>query len=266
MTNPTAVLLTIDGMRSEALQAAKCPNINGLSQKGAFTYHAQSVMPSITLPCFISIFHSIPPSRHGTPHNTFVPMARPVPGLVDMAHDFNKKSAFFYNWEPLRDLNYPLSLSFSLFKDNLYDGKDCDHFIVEQALFHIQDSAWDFVFIYLGSLDLTGHGHGFFSPEYTRQLEHLDSAVGKVLDWLPKETTLMLTSDHGGHERTHGTESPDDMVIPWFMTGPNIRVGYEVASPVCLLDIAPTLARLLDITPHPEWEGHCIEEAFKTEV
>jgi predicted AlkP superfamily pyrophosphatase or phosphodiesterase len=264
--SPKTILLAIDGMRSIALAEANCSHIKELKQRGSFTMQAQSVMPSITLPCFVSIFHSIPPSRHGTPHNTFIPMARPVPGLVDVARAQGKKSAFFYNWEPLRDLNSPLSLSFACFKDNLYEGCDCDHYIAEQALYYMQRENWDFVFIYLGSLDLTGHTYGFFSPEYAQQLEHLDSAVEMILNWLPVETTLMLTSDHGGHARTHGTDSPDDMVIPWFMVGPNIRVGHEVASPISLLDIAPTFARLLEITPHPEWEGHCIDEAFKTEV
>ena len=29
-----------------------------------------------------------------------------------------------------------------------------------------------------------------------------------------------------------------------------------------LLDTAPTIARLLGITPHHEWEGRCVEEIF----
>lgn len=266
MMNPKAVLLAIDGMRSAALESANCPHINQLRHKGAFTYRAQSVMPSITLPCFLSIFHSIPPSRHGTPHNTFVPMVKPVPGLVDVAHNQGKTTAFFYNWEPLRDLNRPLSVSFSCFKDNLYEGPDCDHYIGEKALYFLKQESWDFVFIYYGSLDLAGHTYGFFSREYTQQLEHIDSAVAMILDWLPAETSLMLITDHGGHARTHGTDSPDDMVIPWFMVGPNIRVAHEIVTPISLLDIAPTFARILEITPHSDWEGHCIDEAFITEV
>jgi arylsulfatase A-like enzyme len=83
-----------------------------------------------------------------------------------------------------------------------------------------------------------------------------------LLHALSPEISILLTSDHGGHDRTHGTNSPNDMVIPWFVAGPGIRAGHAIAAPVCLLDVAPTLARLLGIAPHPEWEGQCVDEVF----
>ncbi len=52
------------------------------------------------------------------------------------------------------------------------------------------------------------------------------------------------------------------MTIPWIIAGPGIRSGHEIRTPVSLLDTAPTLARALSITPHPDWEGNCIEEIF----
>ena len=80
---------------------------------------------------------------------------------------------------------------------------------------------------------------------------------------LPADSTLLFQSDHGGHERTHGTDSPEDMAIPWLVAGLGIRQGYEIKTAVSLLDTAPTLARLLGINPHPQWEGRCIEEIFE---
>jgi arylsulfatase A-like enzyme len=77
---------------------------------------------------------------------------------------------------------------------------------------------------------------------------------------------VLLQSDHGGHERTHGTASSEDMTIPWLVAGPGIRQGYEIKTAVSLLDTAPTLARLLKISPHPAWEGRCIEEIFEGEM
>lgn len=259
---PTVILTAIDGLRASALQEVECPNIESLKPRGAYSLSASSVMPSITLPCFLSIFHSVPPSRHGTMHNTYIPMLKPVPGLVEVGRAQGKKSAFFHNWEPLRNLNQPLHLSFSLFIDNLNDGRDCDHELAKQAIWHMQNSPWDLVFIYLGSLDVAGHAHGFMSPEYLQQLSHLDTAVGLLLEAIPEETHFMLVSDHGGHARTHGTDSPDDMVIPFFLCGPKIRRGYEIQTRLSLLDIAPTLARLLEINPHPEWEGSPVDSAF----
>jgi arylsulfatase A-like enzyme len=53
------------------------------------------------------------------------------------------------------------------------------------------------------------------------------------------------------------------MTIPWLVAGPGIKRDYEIQSQVTLLDTAPTLARVLGFEPHPEWQGHCIEEIFE---
>ena len=66
----------------------------------------------------MSIFHSVPPSRHGVITNDWMPMARPLPGLVEMATVAGKTCAFFYNWEPLRNLSRPSNLELSFFRDN----------------------------------------------------------------------------------------------------------------------------------------------------
>jgi len=100
------------------------------------------------------------------------------------------------------------------------------------------------------------------SDRYRVQLEHVDGAVGTVLDALPDDAVVLLTSDHGGHGRIHGADKPEDMTIPWMIAGPGIRRGYEIKTAVSLLDTAPTVARVLDIAPHPDWEGECVEEVF----
>jgi arylsulfatase A-like enzyme len=97
---------------------------------------------------------------------------------------------------------------------------------------------------------------------YLEQLERTDAAVGTLLGALPAEATVLLLSDHGGHERIHGTEAPADMTIPWIIAGPGIRHGHEIQRPVNLIDTAPTLARVLGFAPHPEWEGQCVDEVF----
>ena len=45
------------------------------------------------------------------------------------------------------------------------------------------------------------------------------------------------------HYRNHGTDSPEDMTIPWLLAGPGVRVGHALQTPISLLDTAPTLAR-----------------------
>ncbi len=88
--------------------------------------------------------------------------------------------------------------------------------------------------------------------------------MGALLAVLPAGAHVLVHADHGGHERTHGTDSPEDMTIPWILAGPGVRAGHELQTPVGLLDTAPTLARLLGVQPDAQWEGKVVEEAFQS--
>jgi predicted AlkP superfamily pyrophosphatase or phosphodiesterase len=263
---PPVVLMMTDGMRPDALQQVNAPHIQGVLAEGAYTLTAQSVMPSITLPCHTSIFHSVPPSRHGITSNDWHPMARPVLGLVDMAALQGKRCAFFYNWEQLRDLNRPGTLYYShciATAEYVEDGKaEGDRYIAEFASGKITEHNIDFAFVYFGTIDMIGHVYGWMSDEYLRQIEQVDAFIGQVLSTLPEDTTVLIQSDHGGHDRSHGTDMVEDMTIPWMIRGPGIKRNHAIQAPVSLLDTAPTLAHILGINPAPEWEGRCISEIF----
>ena len=75
---------------------------------------SRTVFPSVTLPCHMSMFHSVPPQRHGVLSNTYTPQVRPVSGLFDQAKMAGKTTAMFYGWEQLRDLGRPGSMTYSL--------------------------------------------------------------------------------------------------------------------------------------------------------
>jgi len=101
------------------------------------------------------------------------------------------------------------------------------------------------------------------SHDYLAQAAFVDRLLKTVLDALPTDSLTLIHSDHGGHDRNHGTDLAEDMTIPWVIAGPGIRQGYTLTGPVSLLDTAPTLARLLGLSPHHAWEGRCVEEAFE---
>jgi predicted AlkP superfamily pyrophosphatase or phosphodiesterase len=256
------VFIMLDGVRPDALTTANCPTLNSLCERGSSTMQARSVMPSITLPCHMSIFHSVPPTRHGITSNTYIPMARPLPGLVEIARGAEKRIAFFYNWEQLRDLARPGNIHYAYFRDNAYD-QDGDDETVIQAARYIQKEKPDFAFLYIGTVDTVGHDYGWMSDEYLKQLNHIDSLLDDFFASLPSEYPSIIHSDHGGHDRNHGSESPEDMTIPWIAVGPGIKKGYPIQSEVSLLDTAPTIAKLLGIQPHREWEGKCLDEIFQ---
>src|SRR5579885_2793703 len=97
----TVVLFSVDGMRPDGLQLADTPTVDALIADGAATMTAQAVMPSVTLPCHTSMLRGVDTPRHGITSNTFQPLARPVPSLIDAAHAADKRCGFFYNWGQL---------------------------------------------------------------------------------------------------------------------------------------------------------------------
>ena len=104
-------LILVDGMTPASLSACESPVFPELRRASRYTLAARTVMPSVTLPCHMSLFHSVPPERHGTVTNVHVPQVRPVRGIIDVLRAAGKFSASFYDWEELRDLNQPGALT-----------------------------------------------------------------------------------------------------------------------------------------------------------
>ena len=49
--------------------------------------------------------------------------------------------------------------------------------------------------------------------------------LGGSVTALPPDTTVIVTADHGGHGRDHGTERPEDVLIPWIAWGAGVEPG-----------------------------------------
>lgn len=229
-------LIMLDGLRPDAITPETTPNLRRLMARGAYTLDGRSVVPPVTLPCHTSIFHSVPPARHGVQSNDWRPMARPVRGLVEQLAEHGKKSGMIHNWEQLRDLNRVGTLHFSLFSNTGFE-LDGDTWIAEAAVEQFAGMArgeLDFLFVYFGSIDLSGHVYGWMSDGYLAQARFVDRLAGQVIDAMPPEMTVIAHADHGGHERNHGDDGPEDMTIPWIMAGPGVRADHKLTVPVSL--------------------------------
>jgi bisphosphoglycerate-independent phosphoglycerate mutase (AlkP superfamily) len=161
----------------------------------------------------------------------------------------------------LRDLNRPERLWTSYFRDIEYKLTG-DEFIARTAVSHFQEGGSDFTFVYFGTIDLSGHMSGWMSEAYIRQAEAVDGLMGRVLEAIGPGRSVIIQSDHGGHERNHGSDSPEDMTIFWTVGGPGVRAGHVIERDVSLLDTAPTIVHLLKRQIPEEWEGSVPEEIF----
>ena len=84
--------------------------------------------------------------------------------------------------------------------------------------------------------------------------EILGNNVKRIYDKFKDEYTIIVTADHGGHDRGHGSDMKEDMTIPQFYIGENFEKG-KVLEKVSILDTAPTVADVLGLEKPREWEG-----------
>lgn len=262
MPADSVLLVSIDGLRADAPAATDTPVLDALAARGTATYAARTVMPSVTLPCHMSMFHSVEPGRHGITTNTWTPQVRPVPGLLDVLHAAGRSTCAFWNWEQLRDLGRPGALDLSYYHRDCYAPAG-DTVLAARCAAHLAAEPVDFCFLYLGYVDACGHDHGWMSPEYLAAATNADAAVGLVLEALESAgrlagTAVIVTADHGGHERTHGTELPEDMLVPLIAAGPGIAAGSNGLGEVSILDVAPSVAALLHVATPREWMGRAL--------
>lgn len=248
------ILISIDGMRPDGLKACGNPYLDTLTAEGSYTFDAKTVFPSVTLPCHLSMFHSVPPERHGTLSNDFQKPVRPVNGIFEQVKGAGKKSAMYYGWEPLRDIGRAGSLVASEYI-NAYSFDYVDEMLTARALDYVKLAKPDFVFLYMVDTDEKGgHDCGWMSEGYLERIRLAISNVKRVIDEIGDEYTVIITADHGGHARGHGTDMAEDMTIPMIFRGKAFEGGKELKD-VSILDIAPTVASLMELNVPREWEG-----------
>ncbi len=260
------LLCSVDGMRPDAIEAAGAPLFSRLIQEGSATLEAQTVMPSCTLPCHTSMLRGVDTARHGITSNQFQPLVRPVPSLLDLARGAGLRTGAFYNWEPLRDLADPGSVSVSYCWGDCH-SHDADQHVADAAIDSFRRQDLQATFLYFGWVDEAGHKYGWMSEPYLEAVRGADACLTRVLEELEAlgrldELTLLLLSDHGGHARTHGTDSPEDITIPWILWGDGIRPGVRITESVRIYDTCVTLSHLLGLAARPEWDGQVIESGL----
>jgi predicted AlkP superfamily pyrophosphatase or phosphodiesterase len=259
------IILSIDGLRPDAISLAPMPNLLDLMQGGAYSLTAQTVYPSVTLVAHASMLSGLCPLKHGVDWNDYLPERGYAQGtdLFDVAHAAGLRTDMFVTKNKLIQVTEPSSL------DNFVFVNDRDTVLMERL---IAEFPQDFgvLFIHFGITDGMGHAYGWLSPQQLSVIFRADEALGWLLDELDarglrSETLIIITADHGGHETTHGSSSPEDMTIPWIAAGPGIQPKALTAF-VQTTDTAATAAFALGLEIPAEWDGAPVYEAFGVSV
>jgi predicted AlkP superfamily pyrophosphatase or phosphodiesterase len=234
------------------------PNILGLTRRGAYTWKAQTVYPSMTLPAHTSMLTGFAPTAHGILWDDYNAQRGncTVPTVFAVAHDAGLRTVIVAGKEKLRHLEVAGTI------DTFVVTRLGDADVANEAIVQVQ-AGFDLMFVHFPDVDIAGHAKGWMSAAYLEQLAEADVAIGRLLTALPPETTIIFSSDHGGRATVHGSTIPEDMTIPWIVAGPRIPGrGRELTRPVRTVDTAATALFVLGLRPGAAATGTVVNEAF----
>ena len=253
------VLLALDGISIEGLQEAHTPNIDRLGDAGVFLSRSRGVMPTKSSPNWASILTGVYPNTHGIHSNQWWwfrfkrRLGYPTIFTAIKKSDPKADTAAIYEWDHFGKLFHPQDL-------------DHNRWVSEYAATTTETANLfgggtpRFTVIHLVSADMAGHDHNWGSPAYIQGVEFVDSQVGTIVKQLKAngtldKTLLVLASDHGGVDKSHGGSSDTELYTGVVFHGPGIKNGLRLKGMTQNVDITATIYHALELTPEVPLKG-----------
>ncbi|MBK8095279.1 MAG: alkaline phosphatase family protein [Verrucomicrobiaceae bacterium] len=274
-------IISIDGGKPAVIAQSEMPTLKKIAAEGAVTWEASTIFPSITLPSHTSMLTGTSPETHQVLWNGYTPIkgfvkvptvfsmlraVRPQAvtgmfvGKVKFRHLWleNSLDVFDFGGPQTRD---PVAGTPAIEKD-----KKPSQLVAGQAAAWIKEKKPELCFIHFADPDSAGHKSGWGSPEQKEAFKVTDQALWQV--WqaikdagIAEDSVMLISADHGGHDKTHGLNIPDDMTILWVAWGKGVKKGHSVTEKVTTYDTAATALWLLDVPA--SFEGKPVVTAFE---
>ena len=266
------VVVSIDGLRPDAISASETPTLNRLAQEGSYTFSAATIVPSKTLPSHTSMLTGQPPDVHGVSWNTNAGLKKRsvrIPTVFGVLRNEGLVTAAFFSKSKFTSLQRPGSLDYSQAPGGWFGYWPADR-TVRDIENYLENERPHLLFVHLGDPDHAGHESGWMSPKYGEAVKQVDASIAKLLaiaatSFGSENFTMIVTADHGGHDRDHGSSDPRDVTIPWIAWGRGVSPA-TLARPVETVDTASTIVWLLGISEPESWAGQAVTEAFGGEL
>ncbi|HEY6528832.1 MAG TPA: alkaline phosphatase family protein [Cellvibrionaceae bacterium] len=263
--NPRHIfIVSFDGGKPSVIAQSAMPVLKHMQKQGASTWQAFTVDPSITLVSHTSMLTGVQPNKHLIDWNEWKPEKGlvQVPTIFALAKARGLITGLIAGKEKFKHLNTAHSLD--LFSIPAYNARE----VAKTAADFILAKKPNLTFIHFADSDGAGHQYGWGSAEQKASFAEEDAALKILRDaiaqaGIEKDSVIILTADHGGHDKTHGTTSLDDMHIPWIAWGKGVKAGYTIHQRVNTVDTAATALWLLGVDIPKEFDGVPVKAAFK---
>ena len=279
------IVIGIDGMSPDGIQKAATPTLDSILKVAAYTFTCQAVLPTSSSPNWASMIMGAGPDKHGVTSNSWQPHKQTIELECEGTKRNGKPSgmwptiygelrrqkpeaniACFNDWlaynrlfekgvvNRQRDANLLQAVSHTGYKG-----------ITNKASRYFKQKKPDFMFVHLDHVDHAGHHDGHGTEEYYKSVTVADQMIAKIVQAIKESgvaerTMVLIVADHGGKGHGHGGDSPEEVNVPWILTGPSV-VNGELQVQVNTYDTAATIAYLLGIKAPECWVGKLILQA-----
>jgi arylsulfatase A-like enzyme/tetratricopeptide (TPR) repeat protein len=290
---PNLLLVTIDTLRADHVgvygaAGARTPSLDALAARGVRFEHAQSPVP-MTGPSHATILTGLYPPVHGVRDNVVFSLDARHQTLATLLKAQGYRTAAFVG-------AYPVAAAFGFrqgfdtfsedFKDSPIPGAGAQRpasDVVDATLAWLAAPGDGPTFVWMHLYD----PHAPYDPPepyrtqfagrpYDGEIAYADAQLGRVFDWLrssghDRDTVVAVLSDHGESLGEHGEMTHAVLLyeatlhVPLLLAGPNVPPGLTVPARVTTVDVAPTLLRLLGLTPPPAMTGRDLRPALRGE-
>jgi predicted AlkP superfamily pyrophosphatase or phosphodiesterase len=262
------VIVSVDGLRPDAIARFKAATIGRIAREGSHSFAATTINPSKTLPSHTSMLTGEGPEEHGIKWNsneTETHSHVAVPTVFALVRERGLRTAAFFSKGKFNHLEVPGSLDHTQAPDG--DGRWSAERTVRDVERYLAGTRPNLMFVHLGEPDYAGHFWGWMSWMYGRAVRTADAAVARLMVAADRafgagNYTFILTADHGGHGRTHGSDRAEDVTIPWITWGEGVRAATELPRGIRTMDTAGTALWLLGVSAPDGWSGAPVRAAF----
>ncbi|MFJ2033446.1 alkaline phosphatase family protein [Streptosporangium sp. NPDC087985] len=267
------LVIGLDGLRHDRIAAADAPNLNALMARGTFgtslLYTAPMAVTS-SGPGWSTIATGVWPDKHKVRNNTFAGKRYDLyPDFLTRLEKVNPAYSTYaaMDWPSLGDqgtFGTGIDARIVLNGDSAgYPAEDARVVAVSEKV--LRDRNPDVAFVYLGNVDVTGHGSGAASQAYLNAIATVDTYVGRLLAAVrnrftyPSERwTVIVATDHGHTDAGgHGGSTIEERRTFVLAAGPGIAAG-ATPSDTRPVDVAATVFGQLGLPCPADLDGRSI--------
>ncbi len=248
------LVLGLDGVRPDALLAARTPVIDRLIEAGAHSLVAQTGAVPLSGPGWSSALCGVWADKHGVVDNSYEGKRfDQYPTFLARMQRAGLTVAALVGWDRIQE---------HLDGDFENAHSDDDHFLSQKACALLRQGGPDALFMHFDWPDLAGHEHGFHPdvPGYIDSIEACDRHIAPILatidarptradeDWL-----IITTTDHGGSDKDHGIDIPSHRTIFVILNGDMVAKGPLTPAPD-IVDVGATALFHMLGPADPGWD------------